>query len=81
MIFALRIEVAAATLSVAASLSRAGMKSWAFGWCVNLVELCGTTETSIHEGIVLSHPSTHFWLSFYVEALSDWRYKIYSSWF
>jgi len=56
------------------------MKSWAFGWCVNLVELV-PAKTSIHEGIVLSHPSTHFWLAFCVEALSDWRYKIYSSWF
>ncbi|WP_427160110.1 hypothetical protein ACQFX9_29930 [Aliinostoc sp. HNIBRCY26] len=50
--------------------------------CVNfelLVEYVCPAATSIREGIVLSHPSTHFSLLFCVEALSDWRYKIYSS--
>ncbi|MBH8562679.1 hypothetical protein I8748_10900 [Nostoc sp. CENA67] len=43
------------------------------------VEFVGTAATSIHRGMVLSHPSTHFSFRFCVEPLSDWRYMIYSS--
>jgi hypothetical protein len=61
----------------------AGYKSLCFGWCVSTfgswVELVRTAATSIHSGIVLFHPSTHFWLFVFVGALSDWRYMIYSS--
>ncbi|WP_190572912.1 hypothetical protein [Nostoc parmelioides] len=35
IVFALRIEVASATLPVAASLSRAGYEVLGFGWCVS----------------------------------------------
>ncbi len=77
--FALRIEVSAATLPVAALLSRAGYEVLGFWLVCQLGRIMCSAKTSIHEGIVLSHPSTHFWLLFCVEALSDWRYKIYSS--
>ncbi|MBD2438740.1 hypothetical protein H6G69_18275 [Nostoc sp. FACHB-110] len=43
------------------------------------VELLWKAVTSIHRGMVLSHPSTHFWLVVLFRAIGDWRYMIYSS--
>ncbi|MBD2467231.1 hypothetical protein H6G90_06110 [Nostoc sp. FACHB-145] len=61
----------------------AGYESLCFGWCVSTlrfwVELVCTAATSIHRGMVLSHPSTHFWLVVLFRVIGDWRYMIYSS--
>ncbi|WP_190690273.1 hypothetical protein [Nostoc sp. FACHB-110] len=61
----------------------AGYESLCFGWCVSTfwlgVELLWKAVTSIHRGMVLSHPSTHFWLVVLFRAIGDWRYMIYSS--
>ncbi|MEH1937733.1 MAG: hypothetical protein V7L14_29315 [Nostoc sp.] len=63
--------------------SKAGDIYLMFGWCVSTfgswVEFVLTAATSIHfrHGAMSSLHS--LFASFCIEALSDWRYKIYSS--